>query len=246
MMKKRRRITGYLGARRIWKGDIVVLLLLLLALFGIRKWKEWYDVRPSSGVELVNPYLAQADGQGNVYIIDNERSRIVKLDEENKVEYLLKSNMQEADTFWYAEDVAASEDGTVYVLDASWDETGSAVARECILVYDAQGRYQDTILDINYTERVNKHRLFALTLADQALYYVNSEPEGFSLCRLSLETGETEQSYTAPADGSHTFESLSRGEYTLTVRQEGHEESEPVSVYVANGMVVIDWNKEDG
>lgn len=60
------------------------------------------------------------------------------------------------------------------------------------------------------------------------------------------ETGETEQSYTAPADGSHTFESLSRGEYTLTVRQEGREESEPVSVYVANGMVVIDWDKEDG
>ena len=193
MMKKKRRVAGYLGARRIWKGDIVVFLLLLLALLGIRKWKDWYDIMPSPEVELVNPYLAQADSRGNTYIIDNERSRIVKLDEENKVEYLLKSNLQEADTFWYAEDVAASEDGTVYVLDASWDETGSAVARECILVYSPQGDYQDTILDVNYTERVNKHQLFALTLADQALYYVNSESEGFSLCRLSLETGGVEQ-----------------------------------------------------
>lgn len=192
-MKKRGRIIRYTGARRLWKGDIAVILLLILALFGIRRWREWYDIWPSSSVEIVNPYMVQADSLGNTYIIDNERSRIVKLNQEQKVDYMLKSNLQEADTFWYAEDVAAAEDGTVYVLDASWDETGSAVARECILAYDANGKYRDTILDINYTERIDKHQLFALTLADGALYYVNSETEGFSLNRLSLETGETEQ-----------------------------------------------------
>lgn len=94
-----------------------MLLLLLAVLLGIGKWKDWYEVIPSSSVELVNPYLSQADSQGNTYIIDSERSRIVKLNREGEVDYLLKSNLQEADTFWYAEDVTAGEDGTVYALD---------------------------------------------------------------------------------------------------------------------------------
>ena len=47
-------------------------------------------------------------------------------------------------------------------------------------------------------------------------------------------------------DGTYTFTGLVRGAYTLTAEREGYEATEPVSVYVSNGMIVIDWGKQDG
>ena len=60
------------------------------------------------------------------------------------------------------------------------------------------------------------------------------------------ELGETTASYTAQSDGTHTFTGLVRGAYTLTAERDGYEASEPVSVYVSNGMIVIDWGEQEG
>lgn len=60
------------------------------------------------------------------------------------------------------------------------------------------------------------------------------------------ELGATTASHTAQTDGTYTFTGLVRGAYTLTAEREGYEASEPVSVYVSNGMIVIDWGKQDG
>lgn len=193
-MKSWEKIKRYLTQRKMLKTDVFLLLVFLLALAAVWEWRDWYNILPKREIELVNPYLAQADTRGNVYIIDEERSRVIKLNTEKKAEYILKSNEKEADTFWYAEDLAFDEQGRTYLLDASWDETGSAVGRECILVYDKYGHYEDTVLDIAYeNEWVNKHKLFALTFWENALYYVKSQQEGFSLFRLSLTDGVSEE-----------------------------------------------------
>lgn len=200
-MNRWKRIKSYITQRRLLKWDVLMLVLFLVTLAGVRNWKEWYDIFPNSKVELVNPYLAQADAQGNIYVIDNERSRVVKINSEQKVDYLLKSNLKEADTFWYAEDLAFGSDGSVYLLDASWDESGSAVGRECILVYDRDGHFTDTVLDITYEDEwVNKHKLFALTFWENTLFYVESQQEGFSMFSLSLETGEIREEMFYPYD----------------------------------------------
>ena len=58
------------------------------------------------------------------------------------------------------------------------------------------------------------------------------------------ESGNVVASYTAEADGTYTFTGLARGEYFLTAEKQGYEASEPVSIYVANGMVIIDWGTQ--
>ena len=60
------------------------------------------------------------------------------------------------------------------------------------------------------------------------------------------ELGAETASHTAQTDGTYTFAGLSRGAYTITAEQEGREPSKPVSFYVAAGMIVIDWDNEDG
>lgn len=183
--------------------DLVVVLLLLLGLYVCRKEGIWYSLKPEAQLTINNPYLVQADPEGNVWVIDEERSRVVKMNQTGQVEYLLKSNMKEADTFWYAEDLAFGTDGTTYLLDASWDETGSAVWRECILAYDERGAYKSTILDIVYEEEfVDKHRLFGLTFYEEGLYYVESGQEGFSLFRVGLNEEEPEKLWSCPYENA--------------------------------------------
>lgn len=180
--------------RKLMWADGVMLLLLLFGGYIYQRENALYDLMPRPEVVLINPYLVQSDGQGGSYVIDEERSRVVMINSEKEVEYLLKSNESEADSFTYAEDLEFDPEGNVYLLDAGWNETGSAVAREAILAYDAKGRYIDTLMEINYEDKfVDKHRLFALTFRDQALYYVESGQEGFYVCRLSLDTKEEEK-----------------------------------------------------
>lgn len=194
MLKMLRKLKRYLVQKKLLKMDVLMLVLLLLGVCGYRAENTWYELLPDREVVLINPYLVQADRSGNIFVIDNERSRVVKINESMQIEYMLKSNLEEADSFWYAEDIAFGSDGTTYLLDSSWDDTGAAVGRECILAYDMDGKYADTLLDITYEDEfVDKHKLFALTFWENALYYVESEQEGFALFCLSLQTGEVEE-----------------------------------------------------
>lgn len=193
-MKVLKKLKRYFVQKRLLKMDVLMLILLFLGVCGYRAGSTWYELLPHWDMVLINPYLVQADRSGNTFVIDNERSRVVKINESMQIEYLLKSNLEEADSFWYAEDIAFGSDGTTYLLDSSWDDTGAAVGRECILAYDVDGKYVDTLLDITYEDEfIDKHKLFALTFWENALYYVESEQEGFALFCLSLQTGEVEE-----------------------------------------------------
>lgn len=193
-MKALQKMKQYIMQRKPLWLDGVMMFFLLAGGYVYQRGSVWYDLFPEPEVTLINPYLAQSDGQGNVFVIDDERTRVVKINSGQEVEYLLKNNEQEADSFSYAEDVEVDPAGNIYLLDASWDETESAVSREAILVYDEQGRYVETLLEITYEDEfVDKHKLFALSYWNQALYFVESEQEGFYLCRVSVDTKEMER-----------------------------------------------------
>lgn len=193
-MKMLKNLKRYFVQKKLLKMDVLMLILLFLGVCGYRAGSTWYELLPRQDAVLINPYLVQADQNGNTFVIDNERSRVVKINESMQIEYMLRSNLKEADSFWYAEDIAFGSDGTTYLLDSSWDDTGAAVGRECILAYDVDGKYVDTLLDITYEDEfIDKHKLFALTFLENALYYVESKQEGFALFCLSLQTGEVEE-----------------------------------------------------
>lgn len=184
----------YIAQKKLTKCDLAALLLFLLGSLCVWRGQDTCSLLPKTEVVLTNPYLAQADAQGNTWVIDSERSRVVKIDADSQVAYTLQSTLREADTFWYAEDIAFAPDGTTYLLDASWDDTGSYVGRECILAYGPKGDYQDTLLDIVYeNEMPDKHRLFALHYEEGTLSYVQSEDAGFSAFSVSPATKEVTQ-----------------------------------------------------
>ena len=193
-MKVLHKIIRYVMQRKLLWVDGVMLFLLLLGGYVYQRGNALYDLLSGPEVMLINPYLVQSDGQDGIYVIDHERSRVVMINSEKEVEYLLKSNELEADSFSYAEDLEFDSEGNIYLLDAGWNETGSAVSREAILAYDTEGRYIDTLMEIKYEDEfVDKHRLFALTYRNQALYYVESGQRGCYVCRLSLNTREVER-----------------------------------------------------
>ena len=184
----------YITQKKLLKGDLAAFLVLLFCIFQVYQGMDRYSFVPQKDLVLSNPYLAQGDAEGNTWVIDEERSRVVKINPQGEAVLTLKSTLREADTFWYAEDLAFGPDGTVYLLDASWDETGSRVGRECILSYSAEGAYEETLLDVVYEENLpDKHELFALQYRDGVLYYVQSGQKGFSVCSVQASTGEKKE-----------------------------------------------------
>lgn len=63
--------------------------------------------------------------------------------------------------------------------------------------------------------------------------------------RYELKTagGQERASYEASSDGVYTFENLVYGHYYLTAQQQGRDCSEPLSVYISDGGIVIDWSE---
>lgn len=193
----------YITQKKLQKGDLAALLVFLFCAFWVFRNMDRYALLPQGEIVLSNPYLVQGDAEGNTWIIDQERSRVVKIDQEGKAAFALKSTLREADTFWYAEDLAFGPDGTVYLLDASWDETGSRVGRECILSYSAGGVYEDTLMEVVYEEDLpDKHELFALQYREDGLYYVQSGEEGFSVQSVPVFGGESEEHVFYPYEGA--------------------------------------------
>lgn len=193
-MKILHKFKTYVMQRKLLKSDCIILCMFLFGCYVYYKWGGLYGLQSDSKVSLNDPYLVQSDGTGNVYAVDDERSRIIKIDSAKDVEYVLKSNDSDKDTFTYVEDLEFDAEGNIYILDAGWNESGTAVSREAILVYDAKGKYQDTLYEIRYeSESVNKHKLYALSYRNRSLFFIESEEEGFYVCRVSILTKMTER-----------------------------------------------------
>lgn len=62
---------------------------------------------------------------------------------------------------------------------------------------------------------------------------------------LTDAAGQETASFEAEADGSYTFEGLAWGHYYLTAERQGCQSSDPVSVYVSDGSLIIDWSESD-
>ena len=124
--------------------------------------KDRLEIPASKTVAYESPYLAR--DYGNLrYVLDKQRTRIVIVDKNtNTVKCVLPRGSDEADRFYYADDFMVDEIGWVYVKEGAWD--GNRISREAVLVYDSNGRYQETYLDMRHSKVTNKHKVMLLSV----------------------------------------------------------------------------------
>ena len=120
-------------------------------------------------IQLDSPYIVRDKGPLR-YILDKQRARIVIVDKNaNTVQNVLPRGNREKDVFYYADDFLVGDDGLVYVKEGAWD--GNKIAREAVLVYDADGNYLETFLDFHYRDSVNKRKMMLLAIEGSTIKY---------------------------------------------------------------------------
>ena len=124
--------------------------------------KDRLEFPVTNSIQLNSPYIVRDHGDLR-YILDNQRMRIVVVEKEsNVVRCVLPNGSKEEDTFYYADDFMVDEDGNVYVKEGAWD--GNRISREAILVYDSNGRYVETCMDMKHDRIINKHKFMLLSV----------------------------------------------------------------------------------
>lgn len=142
----------------------VVIAAILALCFGAVSFlnKDRLSIPISKTVAYESPYLARDYGNYR-YVLDKQRTRILVVEKSsNTVKNILPRGSEEGDRFYYADDFLVDEKGWVYVKEGAWD--GNRISREAVLVYDENGRYQETYLDMRHSKVTNKHKVMLLSV----------------------------------------------------------------------------------
>ena len=124
--------------------------------------KDRIEFPVKSVLEYQEPYIVRDSGDLR-YVLDKQRTRIVVVQKDtNVIKCVLPEGTKDADTFYYADDFMVDEKGWVYVKEGAWD--GNRISREAVLVYDEEGRYKATYLDMKHSSVVNKHKMMLLLM----------------------------------------------------------------------------------
>ncbi|MCR4821480.1 MAG: MFS transporter [Treponema sp.] len=177
------------------KDKRIFLLIISLALtvasgFLFSHYNKGFDFQLSKSIEYDSPYLVR-EQNGIRYVLDKQRTRILAIDKSsNTVRYILPSSKNDPDFFTYADDFMVDERGRVYVKEGAW--SGNRISREAILIYDENGKYLETCLDVNYTTVVNKHKIMLLSVSDGKINYGIKSEDNVTVGKYDLESKNEE------------------------------------------------------
>ena len=164
--------------------------------------KDRIEFPVKSVLEYQEPYIVRDSGNLR-YVLDKQRTRIVVVQKDtNVVKCVLPEGTKDADTFYYADDFMVDEKGWVYVKEGAWD--GNRISREAVLVYDAEGRYKATYLDMKHSSVANKHKMMLLSVQNGKIVCSFKNSKTVSITTLDIQSGnKAKEEY--PFDNAYDF-----------------------------------------
>ncbi len=183
MKKQLKRLFNWLRTRKIRVLDIVFAISLFISymIFVLCGFDLTLDLDFNTKIE--SGYFCVLDKQGGVYIIDRGQERLFKV-KDHKVEWEISDTKNEK--ICQVENVVIDDDGSVYVHETQWDETGWLLENELINKYESDGEYIATKYSISYDENNKKDvpTLFNLRIVDGHLEYVKLNDNGFEVFKI--------------------------------------------------------------
>ena len=185
---------------------IIVLVIALLGIGGLFLFQKMALTNPFNGTYSFDyPVLATGDAEGNHYVIDTSRRRVSKILTTGLVNYQLNGGSRDDDRFFYANQIAVSGGGYLFLLDETRDEKGFYVLRERILLYSPTGSLLGVLYQKNYPEGhhdptlVQRNRIFGLeATSDSAIRFFIMEEDQILPIQIdfTIESGELLQTET--------------------------------------------------
>ncbi|MDD2972840.1 MAG: MFS transporter [Lachnospiraceae bacterium] len=180
-------LSDYLNSGRIYRADLIVIL----AFFILSVLLLWLFPRfrfPVERQETLKSACMVKEYGNRIYVLDSGHSRLLVMNEKGELEFSIRGNSREKDTFTYVDDFTVDEEGNIYIKEGQWD--GMRVCREAILVYSAVGAYRETLRDDIYTDAIDKHRIYGISVSEGVLKYAISYDTNVEVVQKQLNGGE--------------------------------------------------------
>lgn len=145
-------------------------------------------------VAINDPTYCLFAGNGRQYIVAEGATEILVLDDG---EYLFSiEGGRRTGGFYYAQSIAADEEGNLYVHDRLLNENGKNIDSERIAVFSPSGRFQEYLFEELHsdldTQGENRNRLYSLMYLNSGLEMIRVEIDSFTLYRFELSEARLE------------------------------------------------------
>lgn len=163
------------------------------------------DIRKltSNKIEFTELSNATSDSSGNTYIVDSGNTRIIKIDKNKQYKYELNGNSIAEGKFFYAVNIAADNDGNLYVLNNVMDDSGTYVAKEEILKYNSSGKFEKNVYSKQYEKEempLKKGNIFSLQMKKNYLYFFESSNSNISVFKYDTQNIDVNEAFKVDAD----------------------------------------------
>lgn len=177
-----------------------LLLTACFFLLGAFLFEFYFPIPLCISRPVEYPCFMTTDAQGNTYLINDSKSEVLKIDQNQKICYRLSTESTGPGSFQEANELAVDAKGNLYLREVIWDVNGLQVESERIIKYDKHGLFNEVVYEKDYRktgEKVASHRLFALSLTEKGITFIEKGSRGFD--KLCLSKGQlTKDSHTLP------------------------------------------------
>ena len=100
--------------KKKWKAGILILLLLIVGVF---RYRELLELNPTKPLQTESPYrVINAGNDGSLLVTDESGKRFYRLNAKHQAEFVLNGTRSQ-DGFFDAKQMYVGDDGSIYVLD---------------------------------------------------------------------------------------------------------------------------------
>jgi adenylate cyclase len=177
------------------KKSIAALLLVLLLLGGAGTYlgvqRDSFTLSPfNKSLSFDGLSKAISDTQNNLFVIDNAKKTMHKLNSEGVIQYSITSDVGKNGEMYRFNDMAVDEQDYLYTIRTLLDPYGITVKSEQIVRYKPDGKFDRVLFTQDYSESKTKHyRLGSLRniqVRDGMIYFFNDEVQQLTLYQVPV------------------------------------------------------------
>jgi predicted MFS family arabinose efflux permease len=139
---------------------------------------DFFSFEIPTSVALVKPAQAIVDDDGNIYIVDSSRSRVLRVNTSKNVDMIFNAS---GGRFTEITDLSIDASRNLYVLNTLYHES-RRVESEIIQKYSPSGEFLSEVYRVDHETPVFERTIAQLlTDADEKFFFVTLEPDSFFL-----------------------------------------------------------------
>ena len=163
------------------KRKIAILLTILVAVcigFVYQK-KELLFENPFLEVNLENIVYAAKDAEGNMLVLDDSGSRLLKISPD--LTLLWETYIADTKGFLESKRVTSTEDGTIYVQTLTKEFDGYRICNEKILEYSSNGKFIREVVVYEYEKSILAPKIAGVYPSEDGITYIYKQDDAFAL-----------------------------------------------------------------